>query len=166
MLPYEVAETKVAQVMDRRAGTNTRCNAPWKRTRAHLNALPYAQSGRALQRAVQLAAERKHEYATLEHLLLALIDDEDAAEVMTACKLDIEKLRRDLANYLDNDCASLRRRGRRAGAADRRLPARDPARGDPRPVARPRTKSPAPTCWSRSSPSARATPPTSCRSRT
>ena len=53
-----------------------------------------------------LAAERKHEYATLEHLLLALTEDEDAAEVMTACKLDIEKLRRDLANYLDNDCAS------------------------------------------------------------
>jgi ATP-dependent Clp protease ATP-binding subunit ClpA len=55
---------------------------------------------------MQLAADRKHEYATLEHLLLALTEDEDAAEVMTACKLDIEKLRRDLANYLDNDCAS------------------------------------------------------------
>ncbi len=61
---------------------------------------------RALERALGLAAERKHEYATLEHLLLALTEDEDAAEVMTACKLDIEKLRRDLANYLDNDCAS------------------------------------------------------------
>ncbi len=61
---------------------------------------------RALERALNLAHERKHEYATLEHLLLALTEDEDAAEVMTACKLDIEKLRRDLANYLDNDCAS------------------------------------------------------------
>jgi ATP-dependent Clp protease ATP-binding subunit ClpA len=61
---------------------------------------------RALERALNLAAERKHEYATLEHLLLALTEDEDASEVMTACKLDIEKLRRDLANYLDNDCAS------------------------------------------------------------
>jgi ATP-dependent Clp protease ATP-binding subunit ClpA len=61
---------------------------------------------RALERALHLAGERKHEYATLEHLLLALTEDEDAAEVMTACKLDIEKLRRDLANYLDNDCAS------------------------------------------------------------
>ncbi|HEV7691328.1 MAG TPA: ATP-dependent Clp protease ATP-binding subunit ClpA [Hyphomonadaceae bacterium] len=61
---------------------------------------------RALERALMLASERKHEYATLEHLLLALTEDEDAAEVMTACKLDIEKLRRDLANYLDNDCAS------------------------------------------------------------
>jgi len=61
---------------------------------------------RALERALQFASERKHEYATLEHLLLALTEDEDAAEVMTACKLDIEKLRRDLTNYLDNDCAS------------------------------------------------------------
>ncbi len=61
---------------------------------------------RALERALQLAAERRHEYATLEHLLFALTEDEDASEVMTACKLDIEKLRRDLANYLDNDCAS------------------------------------------------------------
>ncbi len=61
---------------------------------------------RALERALLYASERKHEYATLEHLLLALTEDEDAAEVMTACKLDIEKLRRDLTNYLDNDCAS------------------------------------------------------------
>ncbi|MEQ1609559.1 MAG: ATP-dependent Clp protease ATP-binding subunit ClpA [Hyphomonadaceae bacterium] len=61
---------------------------------------------RALERALQLAADRKHEYATLEHLLLALTEDDDASEVMTACKLDIEKLRRDLAHYLDNDCAS------------------------------------------------------------
>ncbi len=60
----------------------------------------------ALQRALEQAAERKHEYATLEHLLLALTEDEDASDVMTACKLDIEKLRRDLVNYLDNDCAS------------------------------------------------------------
>jgi len=55
---------------------------------------------------MHLAQERKHEYATLEHLLLALTEDEDAAEVMSACKVDLEKLRRDLTNYLDNDCAS------------------------------------------------------------
>ncbi len=61
---------------------------------------------RALERAMTLAQERKHEYATLEHLLLALTEDEDAAEVMSACKVDLEKLRRDLTNYLDNDCAS------------------------------------------------------------
>ena len=43
---------------------------------------------------------------TLEHLLLSLTEDDDAAEVMTACKVDLDKLRRDLANYLENDCAS------------------------------------------------------------
>ena len=62
---------------------------------------------RALQRALELAQDRKHEYATLEHLLLALTEDEDASEVMTACKVDLEKLRKDLAHYLDHDCASL-----------------------------------------------------------
>jgi ATP-dependent Clp protease ATP-binding subunit ClpA len=60
----------------------------------------------AIDRALQLAADRKHEYATLEHLLLALIEDADASEVLTACKVDLDKLRRDLVNYLDNDCAS------------------------------------------------------------
>ncbi len=59
-----------------------------------------------IERALQLAGERKHEYATLEHLLLALTEDEDACEVLVACKVDLEKLRRDLINYLDNDCAS------------------------------------------------------------
>jgi ATP-dependent Clp protease ATP-binding subunit ClpA len=61
---------------------------------------------RALERALHLAAERRHEYATLEHLLLALTEDDDAVEVMQACKLDIDKLRRDLAGYLDTECSS------------------------------------------------------------
>ncbi|MEZ5937479.1 MAG: ATP-dependent Clp protease ATP-binding subunit ClpA [Hyphomonadaceae bacterium] len=60
----------------------------------------------AIDRALQFAAERKHEYATLEHLLLALTEDSDASELLSACKVDIEKLRRDLTHYLDNDCAS------------------------------------------------------------
>ena len=50
----------------------------------------------ALHRALALASERHHEYATLEHLLLALIDDQDAAAVMRACNVDIDKLRRSL----------------------------------------------------------------------
>jgi len=45
----------------------------------------------------RLANERHHEYATLEHLLLALIDDQDAAAVMRACNVDLDKLRRDLS---------------------------------------------------------------------
>ena len=46
----------------------------------------------SLHRALALANERHHEYATLEHLLLALIDDQDAAAVMRACNVDLEKL--------------------------------------------------------------------------
>src|SRR5215471_15817919 len=46
----------------------------------------------SLHRALGLANERHHEYATLEHLLLALIDDQDAAAVMRACNVELEKL--------------------------------------------------------------------------
>ena len=61
----------------------------------------------ALHRALALANERSHEYATLEHLLLALIDDKDAAAVMRACGVDLDVLRRSLENYVDNELASL-----------------------------------------------------------
>ena len=62
---------------------------------------------KALEKALALAAERHHEYATLEHLLLALTDDEDAIEVMTACKVDMEKLQDDLSDYIDDDLSNL-----------------------------------------------------------
>ncbi|MEO1015931.1 MAG: ATP-dependent Clp protease ATP-binding subunit ClpA [Pseudomonadota bacterium] len=61
----------------------------------------------ALEQALTLASERDQEYATLEHLLLALIDDDDAAEVMVACKVDLEKLRGDLTRYVDEELSSL-----------------------------------------------------------
>jgi ATP-dependent Clp protease ATP-binding subunit ClpA len=61
----------------------------------------------ALHRALGLANERQHEYATLEHLLLALIDDTDAAAVMRACNVDLTLLRRNLENYVDTELASL-----------------------------------------------------------
>ena len=47
----------------------------------------------ALHRALELANERHHEYATLEHLLLSLLDDRDASAVMKACNVDIDELR-------------------------------------------------------------------------
>ena len=62
---------------------------------------------RSLHRAFGLAGERRHEYATLEHLLLALADDQDAVAVMRACNVDIERLRRDLTEYVDSQLASL-----------------------------------------------------------
>jgi ATP-dependent Clp protease ATP-binding subunit ClpA len=55
----------------------------------------------SLHRALALANERHHEYATLEHLLLALIDDQDAVSVMRACNVDVEQLRRSLVEYVD-----------------------------------------------------------------
>jgi len=60
-----------------------------------------------LHRALGLANDRRHEYATLEHLLLALAEDVDAATVLRACGVDIDKLRRDLAEFLDKDLAGL-----------------------------------------------------------
>jgi ATP-dependent Clp protease ATP-binding subunit ClpA len=60
-----------------------------------------------LHRAIRLASERHHEYATLEHLLLALVDDSDAAQVMRACNVDLDALRAGLAKYVDEDLATL-----------------------------------------------------------
>ena len=61
----------------------------------------------ALHRAITLATKRRHEYATLEHLLLSLVDDKDAAAVMRACNVDLELLRRNLVEYIENDLANL-----------------------------------------------------------
>ena len=61
----------------------------------------------SLHRAVAYANQRKHEYATLEHLLLSLVDDEDAASVMRACDVDLAALRQTLTNYVDNELRSL-----------------------------------------------------------
>jgi ATP-dependent Clp protease ATP-binding subunit ClpA len=62
---------------------------------------------KTLHRALAYANERRHEYATLEHLLLALTEDQDAVAVLRACTVDIEKLRRDLSGYVDNELVNL-----------------------------------------------------------
>src|SRR5213082_52460 len=61
----------------------------------------------ALHRAIKLASDRQHEYATLEHLLLALIDDGDAQQVMKACNVDMDALRRALVKYIDHELLTL-----------------------------------------------------------
>lgn len=66
----------------------------------------------ALHRALALAGERRHEYATLEHLLLALVDDQDAAAVMRACNVEIDTLRRSLVEYVDTELSNLTGDGR------------------------------------------------------
>jgi ATP-dependent Clp protease ATP-binding subunit ClpA len=60
-----------------------------------------------LHRALSFASERRHEYATLEHLLLGLTDDSDAATVLRACGVDLDKLRADLTEFLDKDLSGL-----------------------------------------------------------
>ncbi len=72
-----------------------------------------------LHRSLGLASKRRHEYATLEHLLLGLTEDTDAAKVLKACGVDLDKLRTDLSEFLDKDLAGL--------ATDRP--------GDPKPTA-------------------------------
>ncbi len=62
---------------------------------------------KSLHHALALANERKHEFATLEHLLLSLLEDQDALSVLRACNVDIDKLRGDVARYLDDELTSL-----------------------------------------------------------
>jgi ATP-dependent Clp protease ATP-binding subunit ClpA len=62
---------------------------------------------KALHQALTYANERHHEYATLEHLLLALTDDPEAGAVMRACNVDLDELRRVLINYIDTDLENL-----------------------------------------------------------
>ena len=60
-----------------------------------------------LHRAVALANARSHEYATLEHLLLALVEDPDGSAVMSACGVNLEALAVSLTTYIDHDLAAL-----------------------------------------------------------
>ncbi len=62
---------------------------------------------KALHQALFLANERHQEYATLEHLLLALLEDTDAAAVMRACNVDIDVIRRNLIEYVDTELENL-----------------------------------------------------------
>ena len=69
----------------------------------------FAQSlEKTLHTALANAAERAHEYATLEHLLLALIEDEDAAQVMEACGVELPELTGVVKQYLDQEYQSLK----------------------------------------------------------
>jgi ATP-dependent Clp protease ATP-binding subunit ClpA len=61
----------------------------------------------AIHRAIALANERRHELATLEHLLLSLVDEEEASAVMTACGVDVGILRTALTKFVDEELESL-----------------------------------------------------------
>ena len=60
-----------------------------------------------LHRALALANRRNHEFATLEHLLLALTEDQDAIAVLRACRVDVDKLHRALEQFVDKEHGTL-----------------------------------------------------------
>ncbi|KAJ55119.1 Clp protease ClpX [Actibacterium mucosum KCTC 23349] len=62
---------------------------------------------KAIHAALALANARRHELATLEHLLLALIEEPDAARVMKACSVDMDELRETLEEFIDEELATL-----------------------------------------------------------
>jgi ATP-dependent Clp protease ATP-binding subunit ClpA len=66
----------------------------------------------SLHRALAVANERRHEYATLEHLLLSLTEDNDAAAVLRACSVDLDILRKNLRDYIDQELDNLVSDGR------------------------------------------------------
>ena len=61
----------------------------------------------AIHKALSHANDRSHEFATLEHLLLALLDEPDAQQVMRACDVDIVQLRQSLTEYVEDELSTL-----------------------------------------------------------
>ena len=62
---------------------------------------------KTLRRALALANARQHEYATLEHLLMALTEDQDALAVLKACAVEADRLRASLMDFLDHELSGL-----------------------------------------------------------
>ena len=61
----------------------------------------------AIHAALAIANARSHEFATLEHLLLALMEEPDAVQVMKACDVDLDELRKNLLEYIEDDLSNL-----------------------------------------------------------
>jgi ATP-dependent Clp protease ATP-binding subunit ClpA len=62
---------------------------------------------KALHQAMNLARQRAHEFATLEHLLLALTEDRDTLSVLKGCDVDVDALRSDLEDFINEELDSL-----------------------------------------------------------
>ena len=60
-----------------------------------------------LRRALAIAGDHAHEFATLEHLLLAMTEDADALGVLHGCKVDVEQLRDMLQAHIDDEFTSI-----------------------------------------------------------
>jgi len=63
---------------------------------------------KTLRDAYQLATNNKHEYVTLEHLLLCLLEDQDALSVLKACAVDTVTLKENVKNFISKDLNNLK----------------------------------------------------------
>ncbi len=63
---------------------------------------------KTLRDAYQLATNNKHEYVTLEHLLLCLLEDQDALSVLKACAVDTHSLKENIENFIKKDLDNLK----------------------------------------------------------
>ena len=63
---------------------------------------------KTLRDAYQLATTKQHEYVTLEHLLLSLLNDQDALSVLKACAVDTNSLKVNIENFISKDLENLK----------------------------------------------------------
>jgi ATP-dependent Clp protease ATP-binding subunit ClpA len=82
------------------------------------------------------ARQKRHEFITVEHLLLALIDNPSAAEALRSCGAKPDTLRKELINFINEHTPKVSGERRHRHPANARLPARHPARHPARPVVR------------------------------
>src|SRR5580698_5294728 len=105
-LPMRWRKQKWRRSLNLPAVINILYNAPWRRSSDSMPSLSRSLET-ALHHAIKLASDRHHEYATLEHLLLALMDDHDAGQVMKACNVDTDALRKAVQKYVDEELITL-----------------------------------------------------------
>jgi transcriptional regulator with XRE-family HTH domain len=105
---FGVADWNMLAAAIRREASSPRDDASSHRSSRPASPRRYCRELKlTLHRTLGHADQRNHEYATLEHLLFALIDDADASAVMKACKADLGPLKESVANYIDNELETL-----------------------------------------------------------
>jgi sulfite reductase alpha subunit-like flavoprotein len=104
---FGAADWNVLAAAIRREASSPREDASSRRFRPPMTRRYSRELESTLHRTIGHADHRNHEYATLEHLLFALIDDADASAMMKACKVDLGSLKESVASYIDNELKTL-----------------------------------------------------------
>jgi hypothetical protein len=109
---FGVADWNTLAAAIRGAGTSSRAEVAKPSVTIDAGIRPRAprfatELERTLQRALGYGDARRQQYTTLEHLLLALIDDASASKVMLACDVDLPMLRESLTDYIDKELRSI-----------------------------------------------------------